>query len=122
MRSELVIGIDSSTTATKAIAWDVNGNNIAGGSSPILLSSPQPNYYEQNPDNWWSSMVKALQKLTHQIDKENITALAISNQRETFVALDREGKAVRPAIIWLDERCKANVDQFASIVGEDRIH
>jgi len=122
MKSELVVGIDSSTTATKAIAWDVNGNNIAGGSSPIQLSSPQPNYYEQNPDNWWSSMVKALQKLTHQIDKENITALAISNQRETFVGLDKDGIAVRPAIIWLDERCRDNVDKFASIIGEEQIH
>ncbi len=122
MRQEIVVGVDSSTTSTKAIAWDVNGKNIAAGSSPIPLNSPQPNYYEQNPDDWWSSMVKALRKLTHQIDKENITALSISNQRETFVGLDKNGIAVRPAIIWLDERCKENVDKFASIIGEEHIH
>jgi sugar (pentulose or hexulose) kinase len=122
MRQEIVVGVDSSTTSTKAIAWDINGKYIAGGSSPIPLNSPQPNYYEQNPDHWWSSMVKALRKLTHQIDKENITAIAISNQRETFVGLDKDGIAVRPAIIWLDERCKENVDKFALIIGEDRLH
>ena len=122
MKSEIVVGIDSSTTATKAISWDFSGKNIAEGSSPIRLFSPQPNYYEQNPDDWWHSMAESLQKLTHQIDKERITALSIANQRETFVGLNKHGKPVRPAIIWLDERCKTIVDKFAAIIGEDRIH
>lgn len=122
MKSEIVIGVDSSTTATKAISWDSSGKNIAEGSSPIRLFSPQPNYYEQNPDDWWHSMADSLQKLTHQIDKERITALSIANQRETFVGLNKHGKPVRPAIIWLDERCKTIVDKFAAIIGEDRIH
>ena len=122
MKSEIVVGVDSSTTATKAISWDSSGKNIAEGSSPIRLFSPQPNYYEQNPDDWWHSMAESLQKLTYQIDKERITALSIANQRETFVGLNKHGKPVRPAIIWLDERCKTIVDKFAAIIGEDRIH
>ena len=122
MKSEIVIGVDSSTIATKAISWDSSGKNIAEGSSPIRLFSPQPNYYEQNPDDWWHSMAESLQKLTYQIDKERITALSIANQRETFVGLNKHGKPVRPAIIWLDERCKTIVDKFAAIIGEDRIH
>jgi len=122
MKSEIVVGIDSSTTATKAIAWDIDGKYIAGGSSPIRLFSPYSNYYEQNPDDWWNSLVESLQVLTHQIDKERITSLAISNQRETFVGLDKDGKPVRPAITWLDERCKSRVDKFAKEIGEDHIH
>jgi sugar (pentulose or hexulose) kinase len=122
MKSELVIGIDSSTTATKAIAWNFLGENIAGTNSPIRLSCPHPNYYEQNPDDWWHSMTESLKKLTDQVDKDRITALAISNQRETFVALDRKGKPVRPAITWLDERCKSQVDKFAATLGDERIH
>jgi len=122
MKSEIVIGIDSSTTATKAIAWNFHGENIAGSSSPVRLSSPQPNYYEQDPEEWWKSMTEALQNLTHQVDKERITALAISNQRETFVGLDKRGRPVRPAITWLDERCKSQVDKFAAIIGHNRIH
>ncbi len=85
----MVVGIDSSTTATKAIAWDINGKFIAGGSSPIRLFSPQANYYEQNPEDWWDSLVKSLQELTHKVDTGRITALAISNQRETFAGLTR---------------------------------
>ncbi len=122
MKPELVAGIDSSTTATKAIAWDYSGNIVAEGHSPIRLFSPRPNYYEQNPDDWWNSFVVSVKKLTQQVDKERITAVAIANQRETFVGLNKNGIPVRPAISWLDERCKSNVDKFASIIGEDRIH
>jgi xylulokinase len=85
MKSEIVVGIDSSTTATKAIAWDYSGKNAAEGHSPIQLLSPLPYYYEQNPDDWWNSLVKSLQTLTHQVEKERIDAVAIANQRETFV-------------------------------------
>jgi len=122
MKSEIVVGIDSSTTATKVIAWNFNGENIAGGNSPIRLFSPQPNYYEQDPDDWWKSTIESLRDLTHQVHKNRITALAISNQRETFVGLDNTGKPVRPAITWLDERCKSEVDRFAASIGDDRIH
>jgi sugar (pentulose or hexulose) kinase len=64
MKSGIVIGIDCSTTATKAIAWDHSGVKIAEGSSPIGLFSPQPAYYEQNSDDWWNSTVEALHQLT----------------------------------------------------------
>lgn len=122
MASDIVIGIDCSTTATKAIAWDSDGRNIAEGYCSIPLVSPQSGYYEQNPVDWWSSVVTSLKKLTHQIDKERIKALAIANQRETFVALNIKGEPVRPAIIWLDERCKDQVDKFTKLIGEDKIH
>ncbi len=122
MTPDLVIGIDSSTTCTKAIAWDATGKNIAEGYCDIPLNSPQFNYYEQDPREWWHSAATALQKVTHKIDKERIAALGIANQRETFVALNKDGEPLRPAIIWLDERCKEQVDKFAGIIGEDRIH
>lgn len=122
MKSEIVIGIDSSTTATKAIAWNFHGENIAQATTPIGLSSPQPHYYEQNPDDWWQSMAKSLRALTKQVEKDSIAALAISNQRETYVGLDKTGNPVRPAITWLDERCKSQVDKFSALIGEDNIH
>ena len=53
--SDLVIGIDSSTTATKAIAWTPEGHAVAEGRAEIPLSSPEPNLYEQDPEDWWAS-------------------------------------------------------------------
>jgi sugar (pentulose or hexulose) kinase len=121
-RKDLVIGLDSSTTATKAIAFDRKGKAVAHAVQSIRYSSPQPNYFEQNPDEWWSSARKALREISGQVDPGRIAALAISNQRETFVPLDKKGKHLRPAILWLDERCKPEVESFAEKIGKNTIH
>lgn len=117
MSSDLVIGIDSSTTATKAIAWTATGRAVAEGRAPIRLSSPKPNYYEQDPEEWWSSTLAALRQITAQVDASRIAAIAISNQRETFAPLDADGKAVRPGMIWLDERARHLFKELADKLG-----
>ncbi len=119
--SPVVIGLDSSTTATKALALDPGGQVLAAASQPIPLSSPQPNHYEQDPAHWWRAAQLALCEITRQIDPRRIKALAISNQRETFVPLGRDLQPLRPAIIWLDERCKEEVEPFASGFGKKRL-
>jgi xylulokinase len=116
-----VIGLDCSTTSIKAILFNKAGKVVAHASEPIFLHSPQPNYYEQDPEDWWISAQKAISKVTAQIGPSKILALAISNQRETFVALDKNGNPLRPAIIWLDERCKDEVESFADRVGHKKI-
>jgi xylulokinase len=118
----LVIGLDCSTTGTKAIAFDRYGTIAARAQEAIPLFSPQPHYYEQDPNDWWISVQKALRAITRQINPERISALAISNQRETFVPLDKSGKCLRPAIIWLDERCKDEVEPFSNKIGKSAIH
>jgi len=121
-KQSLVVGLDCSTTATKAIAFDKEGNVVARALEAIPLFSPEPNYYEQDPADWWSSAQKALRGITRQIDPARIKALAVSNQRETFVPLTNDGKCLRPAIVWLDERCKDEVDSFSRRIGKKTIH
>ena len=118
----LVVGLDCSTTGAKAIAFDRGGTVAARAQEAIPLSSPKPHYYEQDPDDWWIAAQKALRQITSQIDPGKISALAISNQRETFVPLDTNGHSLRPAIMWLDERCKDEVEPFAKAIGRTRIH
>jgi sugar (pentulose or hexulose) kinase len=121
-RKDLVIGLDSSTTSMKAIAFDKNGKVVAQASAPIPLFSPKPNYYEQDPNDWWIAAQRALKSVSRQIDTERIAALAVSNQRETFVPLNEHGACIRPAIIWLDERCKDEVESFSQKIGKKKIH
>jgi sugar (pentulose or hexulose) kinase len=122
VNGDLLVGLDCSTTSTKAIAYDRNGRIAEFASKAIPLHSPQPNYYEQDPKDWWRSAQRALREITWHVNPGRITALAISNQRETFVALDTEGNHLRPAIVWLDERCKDEVDAFAQKIGKSKIH
>jgi sugar (pentulose or hexulose) kinase len=122
MTKDLVIGIDSSTSATKAIAWDRTGHAVAEGRMAIGLANPQPGYFEQNPDEWWDSTAAALRNVTNQVGAARIAAVAISNQRETFGAFTEDGTAIRPGITWLDERARSQVVRFGKSFGAERVH
>lgn len=122
MQQDLVVGIDSSTTATKAIAFDRRGRVIAEGRAKIALANPHPGHFEQDALEWWSSLVTALKSLSAQIEPGRVASFAISNQRETFVPLTRDGVPVRPGTVWLDERAKAEVDELARAYGAEKIH
>jgi xylulokinase len=120
--SDLVIGLDSSTQSTKAIAWTRDGVEVAQGRAPIELHNPAMFCFEQDAEDWWTTCVAALQSLFAQIDPRRVAGLAISNQRETVAFLDAQGRSVRPAMIWLDERARDYVAPIAAHFGHDRLH
>ncbi len=127
MDESLVIGLDSSTQSTKAIAWNASGVEIAVGRCDIPMSNPGLDLLEQDPADWWSSCVEALQGCVKALkakgkDVASVQALAISNQRETLGFIGRDGVPSRPAIVWLDGRCSEQVVTFAQAFGADEIH
>ena len=122
MRGDLVIGIDSSTTATKAIAFDARGRIVAEGRAPIPLSNPHPGWFEQEVSDWTGALTKALKQLTKKIDAKRIAGLAISNQRESFAQFDSKGKALRPGTLWLDERAQKEVKDIVAELGAEAVH
>ena len=74
MNQDLVIGIDSSTSATKAIVWDRAGRAVAEGRAPIAMSNPEPGFFEQHPNDWWRSTAEALKEVTAKVDPGRIAA------------------------------------------------
>ncbi|MGN6470715.1 MAG: xylulokinase [Rhizobiaceae bacterium] len=122
MIPDLVIGIDSSTSATKAIAWDREGRIAASGRADIPMSNPEPGHFEQEPADWWNSTVQALRQVTGTIDPARIAALAISNQRETFGLFREDGTALCPGTIWLDERARPQERRFGKEFGAEKVH
>jgi xylulokinase len=122
MVPDLVIGIDSSTSATKAIAWDRTGRAVAEGRAPIAMANPAPGFFEQDPAGWWGSTAQALKELTRKVDAARIAAIGISNQRETFSVFAEDGTALRPGMVWLDDRARAQQKRFGESFGAERIH
>jgi sugar (pentulose or hexulose) kinase len=122
MDKDLVVGIDSSTSATKAIAWRPDGALVAEGRAPIALANPQLGYFEQAAEDWWRSTCSALKTLTAKIDPARIAGIAISNQRETFSIFTESGEALRPGMVWLDDRARAQERRFGATFGAERIH
>jgi xylulokinase len=118
----VVIGIDCSTTASKAIAWDIHGQAVAEGRASYPLLRPHPTWYEQDAEQWWSGVCSALKDLSTKIDFSRVEALGITHQRESFVPVDAQGQPVRNAILWLDERSRAQVDFLVNRFGGDLLH
>jgi len=121
MSKDLVIGIDSSTTATKVIAWTGDGDLAAEGRSTIALDNPEPLHYEQDARDWWRSLCAALADLGQQVDLARTAAVAIANQRETWVPVDAEGEPLRPGMVWMDERGRPDVDLLEQAIGRERL-
>ncbi|MEY4300993.1 MAG: hypothetical protein RJA30_144 [Actinomycetota bacterium] len=117
-QSHLVLSVDCSTSGVKCIIWDLHGTEVATGSSALPLSIPHPGYGEQDPRDWWQGMVSAVRAATANLDKARIAAIGVAHQRETFVCLDADNNALRPAMLWLDVRATDQVERF----GSERIH
>ena len=122
MRGDLVIGIDSSTTATKAIAFDKDGRAVAEGRAAVPLANPKPGWFEQDVADWTGALTKSLKQLSRKIDTGRVAALAISNQRESFAQFDAKGAALRPGTLWLDERAHQEVLDLSAELGGETIH
>lgn len=122
----VVIGLDSSTQSTKAIAWNRHGQIVAEGRDDVPMHNPRMDCFEQDPLDWWRSAGNALRRCTDRLRDAAphaiIEGLAISNQRETLGFMDADGNASYPAIVWLDERNRAEVRSFAASFGTERIH
>lgn len=117
---DVVVAIDCSTTASKAIAFSFDGSVRAVGRCPIQLDSPRVGWYEQDAREWWTATADALRQVTetlHELGDEPV-ALGITHQRESFVCLGADDAPTRPAILWLDAR---SGEQVRSI-GTEEVH
>lgn len=119
--NDLVIGIDCSTTATKATVWDRSGTLHAESRASIELYTPAPFQFEHDARQWWQSCRDALAAVTRRIDTRRVAALSITHQRESFVLLDADDEPLRPAILWLDERAREDVARLRDVFGADEI-
>jgi len=119
---DLVIGLDCSTTACKAIAWDRRGRAQAAGRAPLPMQRPRPSWHEQPAESWWGAAVLALRSVTDQVDPRRLAAICIAPQRETFVITDAEGNPLMSSLLWMDERCRDLLPDIERQYGKQRIH
>ena len=122
MSKDLVIGVDCSTTASKAVVWDRHGSLLAEGRCALPLLMPRPTWYEQPAESWWIATTQALRQAIAEVNPERLAALCITHQRETFVPIDEKGQPMRNAIVWMDERSRSVLPDLDHLYGSDRIH
>jgi xylulokinase len=114
-RDPLFVGIDCSTTGSKAVVVDLAGRTVAAGSSPLVSSSPRPGWHEQDARTWWPATDAAVQQALAQVpDRSRVVALCLTHQRETFVAVDADNVPLHPALLWLDGRAVEEIAELGT--------
>jgi len=116
------LGIDTSTTSSKALLIDADGQVTAVASSPHTLQNPRPLWSEQNPQEWWSAVSASIRSVLEKagIGGERIAAIGLTGQMHGLVLLDGAGNVLRPAILWNDQRTQSQCDEIHQIIGREK--
>jgi xylulokinase len=116
-----LMGIDVGTTGTKAAIFDASGKMIAQAYREYACTYPRPGWVEQDAEMLleasFTVAAEALRKSG--LPPEAVGSIAFSAQRCCTIAVDREGRLVRPMISWQDNRSAEEVELIRGEVGDD---
>src|SRR5439155_18293099 len=101
-----LLGIDIGTSGTKTLVCDEDGKVLATAMAEHPIASPKPGWSEQNPEDWWAATCRATKAV---LKKANVKAaddsgIGLSGQMHGSVFLGDGAKALRPALLWNDQR------------------
>jgi xylulokinase len=118
-----VLGIDTSTTATKAVLVDATGAVVGVGSSEYPFEVPHPLWSEQDPELWWTATGEAVRSVLAStgVAGDGIAAIGLTGQMHGLVLLDAADRVLRPAILWNDQRTADACDEIRRAVGFERL-
>ncbi|MCO3059369.1 carbohydrate kinase, partial [Pseudomonas aeruginosa] len=102
-----LLAIDNGTQSVRALLFDLRGNLLGKGKVELeAYYSKHPGWAEQDPEYYWAMLGEACRRLWAQvdIDRRLIRGVSLTTQRGTVIHVDVEGRPLRPAILWLDQR------------------
>lgn len=117
------LGIDSSTTATKAVLIDEAGVIVSIGRSTYDFDTPRPLWSEQDPGLWWTATKEAVVAALAEagVSGTSVAGIGLTGQMHGLVLLDESGDVLRPAILWNDQRTQQQCDEMRDVVGKDEL-
>ena len=118
-----VMGIDIGTSGTRALVCNEEGEILGAATAEHPSCFPRPGWSEQAPEDWWRTTVESVRGAIGRagIDGREIQGIGLSGQMHGAVCLDGEGRALRPAILWNDQRTAEECDEITDAVGPDRL-
>jgi len=117
------LGIDASTTATKALLMRADGQVVGVASSEYSYETPHPMWTEQHPDLWWQATIVSIRQVLAeaQVDPADVKGVGLTGQMHGLVLLDDDGEVLRPAILWNDQRTGAECDEIRQRLDKSRL-
>ena len=121
MVERYLLGIDIGTSSTKTVVLRTDGQVIASVAHEYAVDTPKAGWAEQDPDTWSSAAVRTIRAAVAQagISVDRIAGIGFTGQMHGLVCVDAAGKALRPAIIWADQRSRYEVAWVQDTLGKE---
>lgn len=114
--AELLLAIDGGTESMRAAVFDLEGSMLGDCAAPYATSFPQPNHAEQDPADWWAAAGPACSGALKAAgaSKDDVIALCADTTCCTVVLASKDGRALRPCLLWMDVRASKEADEVAA--------
>lgn len=109
---------DIGTSGNKASLFTAEGELVKSTVASYQVNYQEGGRAEQDPEDWWKAVCASTRKVTEGILAEEILAVSFSAQMQCCLVVDREGRVLRPAIIWADQRAQEQTEQLREKLGE----
>lgn len=118
-----LLGIDVGTSGLKSILVSSEGNFLTSAYQGYQFDAPFPGFAEQEPDVWWDACKATVRAVLTEsgVRPDEIKGISFSGQMHGLVALDENGKSVRPAILHCDARSSGEVAQVKAAFSAEEI-
>lgn len=120
----MYLSFDVGTTSVKTALFDKQGKLFAKNIQNYSLDTPRLDWYEVSPEVYWQAVQRGFREIVcgSGIDSERIQAVCGCSQGETIVFLDKQDRSVRPAIVWIDNRARAESEELKSLISTEEFH
>ncbi len=120
----LILSVDLGTTSIKQAVIDTHGHIVADVMREYTLETPFASYTECSEETYWNAFTDGLSELLSKIGerKNAIKALGISAQGETMFFLDKDGKPLRKAIVWMDNRAEKEANDLRNKFTDEKCY
>ena len=119
----LLLGIDSSTTATKALLVNEKGRVLGVSAHEYDYDTPKPLWSEQDPTLWWAGTIQSVRDVLKKtgVGPDDVVGIGVTGQMHGLVLLDAGGKVIRPALLWNDQRTGDQCDTIRKRLGKSNL-
>ncbi len=121
MSEQLLIGVDTGTTAVKAAAFKVSGEQVAGARRSVAVLRDQSGFSEIAMHDIWTAVAECLREVVGQIDPSQVAGIGVCGQGDGLWMLDDAKQPLRNAILWNDARASAYVSDWAADGTSDAV-
>ena len=114
---KLILAHDLGTSGNKATLFTEKGQLVAAKTAAYETRYFNQTWAEQDPDDWWRAVSESTRELLEGVNPDQIAVVALSGQMMGCTCVDQAGLALRPSILYCDQRARREADALLSKIS-----